>query len=258
MIETIKQLIPAPLSLLAYRGSISHGLFIDDKNSEWASDDIDLLGVYFNTPEEYLSLKIPDIKCEHMIDQYDVVFYEFKNFVKMLSKANPNVFTLLWYTEDCLLTKDFYGRALIDLRDIFVSKKIYYTFKSYADNCLKLVSKEFVYAGYMGAKRKALAKKVGYDSKNAAHCIRLLKMLNEFLLTHEFKVKRTEDRQELLDIKTGKWKINDVKSYVELLVNDLTLNFNKSDLPESPDFDAINKLLTDIMYDYLMTSRRNC
>ena len=56
--------------------------------------------------------------------------------------------------------------------------------------------------GYLGDKRKQLVLEHGYDSKNAAHLIRLLRMCKEFLATGEMIVFRP-DAAELLDIKKG-------------------------------------------------------
>jgi len=52
----------------------------------------------------------------------------------------------------------------------------------------------------MGAKRKSLVEKFGYDTKNAAHLILLLRMGIEFLSVGVLHVKR-HDAQELLEIK---------------------------------------------------------
>ena len=54
--------------------------------------------------------------------------------------------------------------------------------------------------GYMGEKRKRLVEKFGYDTKNASHLIRLLRMGMEFLVDGELHVER-EDAKELLRIK---------------------------------------------------------
>jgi len=58
--------------------------------------------------------------------------------------------------------------------------------------------------GYMGKKRRELVRRVGYDAKNAAHLIRLLRMGIEFLTEGTLYVERP-DAAELLDIKRGVW-----------------------------------------------------
>lgn len=51
----------------------------------------------------------------------------------------------------------------------------------------------------MGQKRRELVRRVGYDAKNAAHLIRLLRMGIEFLTEGTLHVERA-DATELLDI----------------------------------------------------------
>ena len=78
---------------------------------------------------------------------------------------------------------------------------------------LKTYHKKGENLGYMGDKRKKLVLQFGYDTKNAAHLIRLLKMCKEFLNTGVMNVDRSRDQEELLGIKKGGWKLEDVKQY---------------------------------------------
>lgn len=96
--------------------------------------------------------------------------------------------------------------------------------------------------GYMGEKRKQLVLRDGYDSKNAAHLIRLLRMCVEFLFTGELKVLRP-DAEELLDIKAGKWKLESVKELAEDLFEAAKGARDRSSLPEAPDREGAEKLL---------------
>lgn len=89
--------------------------------------------------------------------------------------------------------------------------------------------------GYMGDKRKKLVLKLGYDSKNSAHCIRLLRMAKEFLSTGEMIVHRLNDAQELLDIKRGTWELKHLKEYAEQLFAEAKEAYLKSPLPPEPD-----------------------
>src|SRR5262249_4903855 len=86
----------------------------------------------------------------------------------------------------------------------------------------------------------------GYDCKNAAHAIRLLRMGTEFLRTGALSVWR-EDREELIEIKVGKWKLEDVKALAELEYAKLDLALAASPLPEQPDFARIERLVVDLL-----------
>jgi hypothetical protein len=101
--------------------------------------------------------------------------------------------------------------------------------------------------GYMGDKRKKLVLENGYDSKNAAHCIRLLKMCREFLEDGEMRVKRTKDRDELLRIKAGKWALVDIKMYAEDLFQQTKTAYERSTLPPQPDRKGAEALLIKLL-----------
>lgn len=101
--------------------------------------------------------------------------------------------------------------------------------------------------GYLGDKRKHLILEHGYDAKNAAHCIRLLRMAVEFLSTGELEVFRTKDAQELLDIKAGRWSLYDIKSEAERLFAAAKAAVLTSPLPEGPDRDGAESLLIDLL-----------
>lgn len=104
--------------------------------------------------------------------------------------------------------------------------------------------------GYLGDKRKKLVLEHGYDAKNAAHCIRLLRMCKEFLNTGEMIVYRP-DAQELLDIKLGRWSLEKVKEHSKQLFEEIREARDKSPLPEGPDREGAEKLLISIVRDSL-------
>jgi len=97
------------------------------------------------------------------------------------------------------------------------------------------------FSGYMGNKRKSFVEKFGYDTKNAAHLIRILRMGIEFLTDGRMHVNR-EDRHELLAIKNGEWELERVQKEAEKLF-DLAREANvRSSLPSEPDHIAIEAL----------------
>ncbi len=103
------------------------------------------------------------------------------------------------------------------------------------------------HAAYMGEKRKGLVVKHGYDTKNAAHLIRLLRMCVEFLADGEMRVYRTHDADEIKSIKRGQWALDDVKALAERLFVDAKVARDASPLPYEPDFRAISDLVTEIV-----------
>jgi hypothetical protein len=109
--------------------------------------------------------------------------------------------------------------------------------------------RKYFSGGYMGAKRKELVKKVGYDAKNAAHLIRLLRMGIEFLVEGDLHVERA-DAEQLLSIKRGEWSIERVQDEAERLFKLAEEAYVRSSLPPKPDTQKAEKLCVDIVARY--------
>jgi polyhydroxyalkanoate synthesis regulator phasin len=109
--------------------------------------------------------------------------------------------------------------------------------------------------GYMGEKRRKLIEKFGYDVKNASHLIRLLHMGIEALQTGDIKVLRNVDAEMLIDIKTGKWTLDEVKMYADELFHQVKKAYRKSDLPEEPNKEKVESLLMHVIKAYINSEK---
>lgn len=105
------------------------------------------------------------------------------------------------------------------------------------------------YKGYMGNKRRELVERFGYDTKNAAHLIRILRMGIEFLTEGTLYVER-EDKHELMDIKRGLWSLDKVKAEAERLFALASEAHVRSPLPPEPDRKRAERLVIEIVSDY--------
>jgi hypothetical protein len=113
------------------------------------------------------------------------------------------------------------------------------------------------FSGYMGAKRKAMVRRYGYDTKNAAHMVRLLRLGLEFLETGRLQVFRTTDADELKAIKRGGWTLEQVKAEAARLFERMEAVKAASPLPEHPDERAANRLLVEMQGAMLGLNLRN-
>lgn len=105
------------------------------------------------------------------------------------------------------------------------------------------------FSGYMGNKRRELVERHGYDTKNAAHLIRILRMGIEFLSEGQMHVER-EDRLELLDIKKGAWTLEKVQTEAEQLFT-LAREANvRSALPPTPDMEKAERLCVHLLREH--------
>jgi hypothetical protein len=97
--------------------------------------------------------------------------------------------------------------------------------------------------------RAVMEAKVGYDSKFAMQAIRLLRTGIEILQTQTLVVDRREtgDARELLAIKNGEYRYEEVMAIANNLYKGLDEAYAKSTLPRSVDREAINQLCIDLV-----------
>jgi predicted nucleotidyltransferase len=104
----------------AITGSKAYGL-------DTAKSDTDIRGVFVLPKELFYSLEyMPQISNE----SNDIVYYELKRFMELLSKNNPNMIELLNVPDNCILYK--HGLMHRIKPELFLSKLCEQTFANYA------------------------------------------------------------------------------------------------------------------------------
>lgn len=229
--------------LLGYRGSLSHGYVHPGENGRHRPHR-------HYGPADRICVRPQTIRAKKEVieGELDLVVYEIRKYINLLLKNNPNVLSLLWLDEKHYLFKHELGARLVEARDIFISKNCYKTFGGYAAAQIRKMNKQ-EYRGYMGAERKRMVGAIGYDVKNAAHALRLLKMGIEILTTGEVTVMRP-DAQRYIAIKNGEWPLEKVKEEAERLDGLLDEAYIRSTLSKKPDFHKAEDLCVGILSDY--------
>lgn len=244
---------PDGLIFLGWRGSVAHGTY-QEPSEPTAVDDIDVIGVVIPELKHYFGLHewgsrgTKEIKKQHC----DAVYYEFRKMISLLLQGNPNVLSALWLPCDMIIYASWQWESVIVNREKFVGRHVFNAFYGYAQAQLKkMFATEGMFAGYMGEKRKELVKKYGYDTKNAAHLVRLLRMGIEFLRDGTLYVKRN-DAAELLEIKRGEWPLAKVRELSEELFLSIKKTDDHSKLPLEPDYEGVEAWMTEVLYNTLM------
>lgn len=237
--------------LEGYCGSIAHNLHIPrEADDVFGIDDVDIFNIYCFPIEYYLSLEAYYKSKEtdnFKMAENDNVGYEIKKAVHLLAQCNPNMFTYLYLKPEHYLHISEGGKLLLEKRDLFLGKKrIRDGFCGYAHDQLFRM-RGGAYKGYMGEKRKKIVDKYGYDTKNAVTLIRLLRSGKELLDTGTLQVFRTTDREELLEIKKGKYSLDEIQNMADKEFKEIDNAYYKSKLPEENSKQKINELLVDIM-----------
>lgn len=127
------------------------------------------------------------------------------------------------------------------------------------DNMFMILEKEHVYRKELdnfknyeiwkktrNPERAKLEEKYHYDSKNALHVVRLLRMGEEILSQGKVIVKRP-DREELLAIRNGAWTYEQLLEYAENMQKKLDRLYKTSSLRKAPDVEKIEKVCIELV-----------
>lgn len=222
-------------------GSESHGTKIAP--TEGGIDDTDYMGIVTPPMRHCVGLG----SWEHWVhppdeNGLDVALYSLRKFMGLLLKGNPNVLGFLWLRPEFYVHRTSALELLIGNREAFSSMKAYPSFIGYAHSQLEKMEAN-VFNGYMGDKRKKIVEKFGYDTKNAAHLIRLLRMGIEFFQTGKVNVYREKDADELIAIKRGEWSLAKVKEESHALFLAAKEVKDRCALPAEPNYERAEELL---------------
>jgi len=256
--------MPKNMVYLCYRGSISHNTYVPNTDPN-SVDDIDIIGVFLAAKEYYIGLSQHKLENPTTVEimrevdgvLLDCVFYEIRHFIGMALKSNPNIFSAIWVDPiHHILVNSYFEPYLANKRSFISRYNLYKSFIGYANGQLKKMS-AYNKQGYMGEKRKRLINEFGYDVKNAAHLIRLLHMGIEALQTGCVKVLRNVDAEMIIDIKLGKWALDEIKMYAGELFHRAKKAYEQSTLPEEPDEKWAEQILMYFIKSYINSGKNS-
>ncbi len=218
--------------------------------------DYDIMSIVIPPPAHYIGLTpwgqggtqtqeslhgFDGVHCEH-------TSYEIRKAFKMALGANPNFLPLLYLRDYTIFTAE--GRKILENRRIFESKLIAKSFSGYAQNQLKKMGEPGGPAGRMGAARKALRDKYGYDTKYAMHSVRLLSCAEVFLRCPRGGLPvfcSGPVRELLLNIRNGKFSKENIASFVREKQAAVDALVKVADLSDYPDYARAEELLMEIL-----------
>lgn len=247
--EEDMKITPSPPIFLTYAGSISHGT-VDPTNPH---TDIDIKGVFVAPLNHYLGFnaknpgKLPTFRGQ--LDNIDSELHEVRKFCQLALDCNPTVLEMLYVDPALYIHKPAWPfSSLVEQRHRFLSIKAFYTFLGYAHDQYRKMEAEVTNRD-MGEKRKRLVQLFGYDTKNAAHLLRLLWMGKELLTEGAMTVKRPE-AEFLKQIRNGLLTLDQVKKLAEEQFKEFEPLKEKTSLPEHPDREWIEHMLHHTILKY--------
>ena len=123
LINLIEQKSPGAKPLyLVIRGSHAYGTNVETSDTDYA-------GVYIQSMDDVLG---NSYKEQINDDNNDIVIYELRRFLELISINNPNILELLNTPEDCVIYKDPVFDLILENRDKFITKQCANSFAGYA------------------------------------------------------------------------------------------------------------------------------
>lgn len=201
--------------------------------------DYDYLGFVVEPPEKILGFSLFEQEGGS-----DRTIYGLRKFCHLLLKGNPTLIETLWAPERFHKECSSYGRELLDRRHQFVSKRI---LRAYLGYMTQQKERLLGTRGQMDVKRKALVEKFGYDTKYAAHLIRLAIMGTILGRTGALQLPLAEKHQAIvLDIRHGGWAKEDVIILAENHEREMERLLAESHLPPDPDSGAVEQWMLSV------------
>jgi len=181
---------------------------------------------------------------QHMLHggrEYDLSVYSIVAYFDLVMGANPNMVDSLFTPLNCVLHITQVGQMVRDARHMFLSKKVFHTFRGYAYQQMAGMTDRKKATG----KRKALIEEFGFDVKFAYHTVRLLEEAEQILAEGDLDLQRSKDI--LKGIRRGMLTEQDIRDYFTRKEAHLTRLYEESKLPYGPDEDAIKGLLLNCL-----------
>jgi predicted nucleotidyltransferase len=196
-------------------GSRAYGIAEEDS-------DYDIVCVFIAPKSFYLGLnstaipeavELKDVKFTYQKKSClaGIRYYELRHFITLALKCNPSILEGLWIDENDIIYHDNVFKDFRAARTLFLSSsKIFKAYTGYAYDQMKKMTAAEVSTGRMGAKRKELLEKFGYDTKNATHLIRMLYTAADIATGREIRVKMPENIDILKAIRKGQFALDEV------------------------------------------------
>jgi predicted nucleotidyltransferase len=232
------------LIVRALRGSITYGTNLTPEVARahnLPESDRDEVGICIPPKKYVIGL---DSFESHLEGEYTI--YSLKRFMHLACECNPNVLEVLFLEDRHYLYRTPIFETLKENRKLFLSKLAKHRYSGYAHSQFEKmkVKRE------NGTGRQDLVGRFGYDVKFFMHAIRLLRQGIEILSEEDVHVFRTQDAQELLDIRLGKLSWEEACALFEYESHRLDEVFEVSTLRNSPDRDSLSKLCVRLHEDF--------
>ena len=200
-------------------GSRAFGLATDQS-------DTDRRGIYLPPADLHWSLYGVPEQLEK--EETQEAYWELQKFLVLALKGNPNILECL-YTPLIEFASPL-AQELLDMRDAFLSRLVYQTYNGYVISQFKRMQ--------AGLRNNGAVK-----PKHVMHLIRLLLSGIHVLREGFVAVDVGEHRERLFAIRNEEMPWDEVDAWRTELHREFDLAFERTTLPERPDYERVNAFL---------------
>jgi hypothetical protein len=178
----------------------------------------------------------------------DISVYGLRRACQLAEKGNPSLIENLFCRENELPERAWYARAVGEeirakLIELCRSRKTLANFGGY----LRAQANRLEQGTNPEGKRAALVEEHGYDTKFAAHAVRLGLQGLEFAGTGEIQLPLSEENKGIVnDVLAGEYELSDVIDSIELIDHRLSLAIEACDWPAVEFGDKLNHWLVEM------------
>lgn len=247
--ELIKKIIlEYQPELLYLSGSRLYGINNEDS-------DFDYRGIVFPKKTHIIGIGAVLNRFEQfdLTQTHNCVLFNIQKAFKLWIENNPNSIEALYIPNKFIIHKSKVYDQISNNRSLFLSQRAFHTFRGYAHaqkNRLDKLNQDI----NQNKKRLDDFYKLGYDTKQATHCIRLQKQCLEILNNHYLNVNREGiDAEFLKDIRKGKFTKIEILEIVDELDKKLIDAKEKTTLQYQANIEKIDGLLQKILIKFINT-----
>lgn len=186
-------------------------------------------------PENFEQYQLHHIKDGEK--EYDITCYSIIKYFQLCMENNPNMIESLYVPQNCVLHCSPIADIVRSNRQMFLHKGAFFKYKSYGYNQLHKIRNKRDTEG----KRKDLIEKYGFDTKFAAHAVRLVGYCSQILVSHDIDLQR--DSEHLKAIRRGEVSEEDIYKWFNDKERELETLYTTSTLRHKPEEDRIKELL---------------
>lgn len=215
-----------------------YGITVPRRTTVFPHETGNYITHFDSIPKNFKVYQKHHVKSKDGKQEFDFCVTSIIDFFKKCMNGTPNMIDSLYVKRRFVTYTSQIGELIRENRKLFLSKKLWHSFKGYAYSQLnKMEIKEPNPDG----KRFWMYEKFGYDVKFAYNVVRLIDEIEQILIEEDLDLQRS--RRKLIYIRNGGWTKAEVINYFETKEMILEKVHHDSKLPHKPRIEEIRALL---------------